>query len=67
MVLAVAAFSVLLVVGLVFLCLANARAIKRARLEIDQRVDQYQKRLEKEANAVVDDLFERKDATDRRR
>ncbi len=51
-----AAISILLVVGLAVLCIANARAIKRARRDFDQRVDQLQRRLQKEANDVIDDL-----------
>ncbi len=49
-------FSVLLVVGLAVLCIANARAIKRARRDFDKRVDQFERRLQKEANDVIDDF-----------
>ncbi len=52
----VVVFCVLLVVGLGFLCIENARALKRARRDFDQRVDQFQQRLQKEANEVIDDL-----------
>lgn len=51
-----AVFSILLVVGLAVLCIANARAIKRARRDFDQRLDQFEQRLQKEANEVIDDL-----------
>ncbi len=51
-----AVFSVLLVVGLAFLCIEIRRAIKRARRDFDQQVDQFRQRLQKEANEVIDDL-----------
>ncbi len=51
-----AVFSVLLVVGLAFLCIENRRAIKRARRDFDRHVEQFQQRLQKEANKVIDDL-----------
>ena len=51
-----AVFSILLVVGLAVLCIANARAIKRARHDLDQRFDRFEQRLQKEANEVIDDL-----------
>ncbi len=54
----VLAFSVLLVVAIGFLCVANRRAIKRARSAFDEQVDQFQQRLQKEANEIVDDLRE---------
>ncbi len=52
----VLAFSVLLVAGIGFLCVANRRAIKRATREFEQHVDQFQQRLQKEANEIIDDL-----------
>ncbi len=51
-----AVFSILLVVGLAVLCIANARAIKRARRDLDERIDQFEQQLQKEANHVIDDL-----------
>ncbi len=52
----VALFSVLLVGALAFLCIENRRAIKRATRDFDQHVDEFQQRLQKEANEVIDDL-----------
>ncbi len=54
----VALFSVLLVGALAFLCIENRRAIKRATRDFDQHVDEFQQRLQKEANEVIDELPE---------
>ncbi len=51
-----AVFSVLLLVGLAFLCIENSRVIKRARRDFDQHVDQFQQQLQKEANEIIDNL-----------
>ncbi len=51
-----AVFSVLLIVGLAALCIGNARAMKRARRDFDRRFDEFERRLQKEANDVIDEL-----------
>jgi hypothetical protein len=53
-VLLVALFSVILVATLTFVCLMNARAIRR---DVDQRYKELGVRLEEEANALVDGVF----------